>query len=512
MAENKNKRKKYRPAGYYRLIKQCKFDVIPHWHKSMVSTSGIHKINTNVKVVEEVYPPKYWPGDSLGEHLEFALKYDGVNLAILMRIFEKINKEELVEYIKSKYTGKYARRLWFLFEFLTGKILPLDDLKQGNYIYLLEPEKYYTNSNTLQVKRQRIYDNLLGNRHFCPVVRRTDKLQKLEKADLPGHCSRIFSSYSPELLKRALGYLYTKETRSSFEIEHIEPSLTRIDRFVALLQSAGKEDFFKKEKLIELQNNIVDSRFQDTEYRSDQNYVGETVAWKKERIHFISPKPEDLPGLIDGLISSHKRMRLSDLSAVIHAATISYGFVFMHPFEDGNGRIHRFLIHNILALRGFTPNGVIFPVSAVMLKNPTDYDTSLEAFSNRLMPLVEYSIDEEGHLTVHNDTAIWYRYIDMTSQAEALFHIIEKTIDEELKNELEFLANYDKTKKAIQEIVDMPDNKIDLFIRFCLQNRGRLSKKKYMSSFDFLTEEEVLLLEEAIQTNYNLLEFPSGSP
>ena len=82
------------------------------------------------------------PGDALGEHLEFALKYDGINLAILMKIFEEINEEKLIEYIQSKYTGKYVRRLWFLFEFLTGKSLPMDDLKQGNYIDLLESDKY----------------------------------------------------------------------------------------------------------------------------------------------------------------------------------------------------------------------------------------------------------------------------------------------------------------------------------------------------------------------------------
>jgi len=133
-----------------------------------------------------------------------------------------------------------------------------------------------------------------------------------------------------------------------------------------------------------------------------------------------------------------------------------------------------------------------------MLKNPADYDASLEAFSRHLMTLVEYSLDEEGRMTVHNDTAKWYRYTDMTPQVEALFRFIDQTIDIELARELAFLANYDETKKAIQEIVDMPDRKIDLFIRFCLQNNGRLSARKHASHFNFLSDEEIARMEQAV--------------
>src|SRR5450759_3228003 len=192
-------------------------------------------------------------------------------------------------------------------------------------------------------------------------------------------------------------------------------------------------------------------------------------------------------------------MKDGAVSPVIHAAAVAYGFVFLHPFEDGNGRIHRFLIHNILARSGFTPEGVMFPVSASMLKNPAGYNASLEAFSRHLMALVEYSLDEEGRMTVHNDTAGWYRYIDMTPQAEALFAFVEKAIVTELADELAFLANYDRTKAAIQAIVDMPDRQIDLFIRFCLQNQGRLSASKRASLFDFVTVDEIAQMEHAVR-------------
>ncbi len=102
-------------------------------------------------------------------------------------------------------------------------------------------------------------------------------------------------------------------------------------------------------------------------------------------------------------------------------------------------------------------------------------------------------------MTVHNDTAIWYRYIDLTTQAEALFRFIDQAIDTELADELAFLANYDAAKQAIQNTVDMPDRQIDLFIRFCLQNNGGLSVQKRASHFDYLTEEEIDAMEQAVQ-------------
>ncbi|MBU2644666.1 Fic family protein [bacterium] len=510
MAQDNQEGVKLRPAGYAALIQRYGLEVIPNWHSSLVATSGIHRVNKTRAGIEEVYAPKYWPGDSLGAHLEFACKYDGLNLAILAALFEVVSETDFVTYIQSKPTGKYARRLWFLWEFLTGKILPLEDVQQGNYVDLLEPDRYYAISPARQVRRQRINDNLLGNRLFCPVVRRTETLQHFEQDDLAKRCRQVVSGYTDEIMKRALGYLYSKETKSSFEIEHISPDSNRTERFIAQLELAEREDFCNREKLIDLQRRILDSRFAESDYRTSQNYVGETVSHQQENIHFICPKPDDLEGLMEGLIASHLNMEDHGISAVIHAAAVSYGFVFLHPFEDGNGRIHRFLIHNILARRGFSPQGIMFPISATMLKNLGEYNTSLEAYSQSLMPLVQYALTQEGRMTVHNQTAVWYRFIDMTQQAEALFQFITLTIETELVQELQFLVNYVKTKEAMQEIVDLPDRQIDLFIRFCLQNKGRLSARKQASYFANLTDDEIAQLEQAFQSAYGSPPLHSG--
>ena len=492
-----------RPAGYAYLLEKLGLVGIPHWHTSFVSSSGAHKSKVQDGAVEDIYPIKYWPGEKVGEHLEFALKYDGVSLGLLARIFENVSQDALIEYIKSKPTGKYARRIWFFYEFLTGKQLPIDTITSGNYVDALDEEEYYTIQNGEKSPRHRIVNNLLGPREFCPLVRRTEKLSQLDSSDLREKCEDIVTAYPPELLRRALSCLYNKEAKSSFEIENIKPNASRTEKFIASLELAEKEDFCEKERLIELQNRIVDPRFKDSDYRASQNYVGQTVAYQKEIMHFICPKPEDLPSLMEGLIDSHKRMKAGKVSSVIHAAAIAYGFVFLHPFDDGNGRIHRFLIHNILSMKEMVPRGLMFPISAVMLKNPADYDKSLEIFSRPLLQLVDYRLDELGHMTVENDSACWYRYIDMTPQAEALYGFVTKTIEEELVEELTFLANYDKTKKAIQDIINMPDRLMDLFIQLCLQNHGSLSAKKRLTHFDFLTDEELSGMEQAVREGYH---------
>jgi hypothetical protein len=46
----------------------------------------------------------------------------------------------------------------------------------------------------------------------------------------------------------------------------------------------------------------------------------------------------------------------------------------------------------------------------------------------------------------------------------------------------------------------MPDRQIDLFIQSCLQNNGRLSARKRASHFEFLSDNEVVSMEEAIQS------------
>lgn len=488
------------PVGYKAISLKLARPTLPHYRESYVTEQGRGKTTVENHREIHIYPKTYAlkNENDLLENLEFALKYDGINLEIIKACFEEIEKNNIVTYIQEQPTGIYARKIWYLYEFLMNDPLPLKDCQRIKYIDLLDPNIYFT-SNTIKSARHAVNDNLLGNNKFCPCIRRTETLGKYIKSDLDSKAIALLEKYDSHLIERACNYLYTKETLSSYQIEREQPDKSRIVRFISLLQQASSIESLSKDKLIELQNTIVDPRFKDFDYRKSQNYIGENINLYFQKIHYISPKPENITELMEGWLDSLDRMLSSNIHPVIIAASISFGFVFIHPFEDGNGRIHRFLIHYLLAKTNFTPKDMIFPLSSIMLKNMHDYDETLESFSKPLLSVLKkYDLTEDGIMTVKQENKSYYQYIDFTIMAEYLFACIEDAIYNYVECEIKFLINYDKTKKSIQEVVDMPDNQIDLLIKFITQNNGSLSSNKRNKFFPLLTDKEIIHLTAII--------------
>ena len=65
-----------------------------------------------------IFTPRHKPEDTLYGHLTFALKYEGIDLAILSALFQTIAVGEVETIIRSEPTGIYSRRIWFLWEWL----------------------------------------------------------------------------------------------------------------------------------------------------------------------------------------------------------------------------------------------------------------------------------------------------------------------------------------------------------------------------------------------------------
>lgn len=489
-------------VGYQALCEMYNLGVMPHYRKSYISTSGrSHERHDSISEIH-VYPNTYAIKDFADPfcHIEFALKYDGVNLEILRGVFKELESSQIKEYVQKHPTGKYSRIIWFLYEFLLDQQLDISIESNVRYVNVLDPEHYFV-ANGVRSTRHRINNNLLGNKSFCPMVRKTKLLNTYVASNYDAQARALTKKYDPQTIARASYYLFTKETLSSYKIEREQPSKDKISRFITVLQQSSHIEQLSKEQLIELQNIIVDPRFKDLDYRKNQNYVGETINYQ-QRLHYISPRSKDVDDLMSGLISTLERNFNSKVHAVIAAATIAFGFVFIHPFEDGNGRIHRFLIHYILSRLQFTPEGIIFPVSVVMLQKIHEYDHILETFSKPLMQLISnYDLSNEGELTVDQDTQFFYRYIDYTKFAEYLFGCIAETLHEHFERELEFLVKYDEAKSQMQAVVDMPDKLIDLFIKFACQNHGFIGEQKRAKYFDMLTKDEISALQEIVKIN-----------
>ncbi len=203
----------------------------------------------------------------------------------------------------------------------------------------------------------------------------------------------------------------------------------------------------------------------------------------------ISARAEDLESLLKGLVSFDCGAA-REIDAVVAATALAFGFIYIHPFQAGNGRIHRYLIHHVLAQRGFNPAGVVFPVSAAILEAIDAYRAVLEDYSRRLLPVVEWKPTADGNVKVLNDTADFYRYFDATPHAEFLFGCVRKTLEEDLPRETQFLARYNQLQRQVQGFVDMPDRTFDLLFRFLRQNGGRLSKRAREGEFKALTAAE----------------------
>lgn len=138
-------------------------------------------------------------------------------------------------------------------------------------------------------------------------------------------------------------------------------------------------------------------------------------------------------------------------------AVLAFGFVHVHPFVDGNGRLHRYLIHRVLAQRGFSPAGVVFPVSAAIVEPLDEYRAVLQAYSQPLPTVIDWRPTHNGIVNVLNDTADLYRSFDATPHAEFLYACVKQTIEEHLPRETEFLKRYDQFRVRVEAIVDMPE-------------------------------------------------------
>ena len=484
-----------RPAGYAALVAAFALQVPAP--DVLVAIGDKHTLRQEGRW--RVLTPRYRPDETISAHLDFALRHEGVDLGILNALFAVLPGGTIEDWVRSEPTGQHARRIWFLYEWLTGKKLALPDAPKAPYVGVLdEKRKLAVKGET--VTRYRIRNNLPGTPAFCPLVRCTEHLAGIPGAALADEARAVVQHTAPDLMARAAAFLLLEDSRASYVIEGERPPQDRIQRWGQAIGEAGQHPLTEDE-ILHLQRIVIgDARFTRLGWRTEGGFVGKRDRETNAPIpDHISARHEDLASLIDGLIAYAERSEKGGLDPIAAAAAVAFGFVFIHPFVDGNGRIHRWLVHHMLARSRFNPPGIIFPVSAVFLEQIERYRAILEHYSRPRLLLTEWETTPSLNVRVLNQTRDLFRFFDATRQTEFLADSVLETVHRTLPQEVDYLGRYDRARQRIEAFVEMPDSTFDLMMGFLRQNRGRLSQRMRTKEFAALTDEEAAAIEDVYQ-------------
>ena len=445
-----------------------------------------------------IFDKRYQPGKRFADQLAFALRHENIDLLILKRVFEAVSKTVLEEYIRSTPGGAQTRRAWFFYEKLTGQTLDIEDAPSLTAVDALDARRYFTGKARLS-RRHRVRNNLLGNGDWCPVIRKTEKLEEFAALGLAERAAETVGRSGQHLLTRAASFLLLADSLASFEIEGERVPRSRLERWGKAVLQAGKNEL-TLEEIIRLQRVVIeDTRFVFPGLRHDGVYLGERDHIGQPLPEFIGASPPDLEALCAGMLAANNRMRDDGIDPVMQAAATAFGFIYVHPFQDGNGRVHRCLVHHVLAERRFTPAGLVFPVSSVMKDRIDQYRDTLQTHSAPLMDFIQWRATADQNVEVLNDSADLYRYFDCTEAAEFLYACVQRTIEHDLPREIDYLRRHDMAMARIMERVEMPDRLAQNLLLFIRQNDGKLSKRRREKEFADLTGDEVHELEQIVQ-------------
>lgn len=425
-------------------------------------------------------PHKLAPEATLLQHALFALKHEGVRLDLLRLALQRLAPAELTAWVRAAPNSVYGRKLGYLWERWHQQPLPgLGDTGvAAAYVPLFDPNAYFVGQSRRDA-RWRIDFNGLGEVSFCPVVRKTPALVALLGKDILGQAQTFAQSVGAAMLERTLAWAYLSETEGSFAIEGESPSENKAAAFAALLRQAHVRQPLTEELLVEWQNAAISNPFDKAvQFRTEQNRL-QNDARGAAGVSYVPPAPELAVELMEGLMQlTNQRPPLLD--ALVHAAVVSFAFVFIHPFMDGNGRLSRFLLHYCLGQSGRLPPQFLLPISVAMKKHEAEYLQALSAFSKpaRQLCQVTWAGDDYYAYDWQQGADIWFRSMDLTEAVTFTLAMAEVSLATHLRQEVEFLALFDRVKRHINQQHDLRGSDLATLIVTIFQNGGVLSNNR----------------------------------
>lgn len=442
----------------------------------LAAVNAIHRIPEGTLLV----PGKLAPGANCLEHALFAIKHEGVRLDYLAAALRLVPEEAIEAEFTKTPNGTYIRKLCFLWEAFNQRSISAVQANpvSATYVKMFDPALYEVGESRRNV-RWRVDFNGLGELSFCPIVRKSDRLKRLLLRDVLAQIREFAVSIGPSMLDRALSWAYLSETEGSFAIEGETPSQDKASLFANLLKRAHDQRLLTETYLVELQNAAITNPYDKAvQFRIEQNRL-QGDALGAAGVTYVPPGPDLCDELMQQLMALANR-QLPGTDSLIHAALVSFSFVFIHPFMDGNGRLSRFLIHHALGQSGSLPAGFLLPISVAIEKHEEQYLQALKSFSKPARDLCQvlWSGDDQYSYTWQLGGDIWFRYMDMTECVEFTVEMAQAALDTYLRQEVDFLALFDDVARVINARHDLRSSDLATLIVTTYQNGGKLSIKR----------------------------------
>jgi len=418
------------------------------------------------------------PDDLLG-HALFALKHEGTNLQVLAEALPKIGPGPLLHGLQETPNGQYLRLAAYLWETFTGDALKDAPEVGGPTVPVFDPERYIVlDRPVVRSARWRVAFNGLGSLRACMTVRRTPAIAAALTHDVLAQATTLQREVDPALFERALAWAYLGETRASFEIEREAPSAEKAQSFAALLRHAHAPTPVTEDYLVALQRATVSNPYdRAAAFRHEQNWLQDGAPGTLG-VTYVPPPPDLARELMDELMA-FANGPARGVDPLVAAACISFAFVFIHPFMDGNGRLSRFLFHHALCQSGHLPDGLILPVSIAIEQNEREYLEALQSFSRPARQLWRVEqVDTERFRFALAGTASAYRYWDATACVAFGLRMAKAALDTHLLGQLRFMRHYDAVAREINARFDIRGPVLRTLIVAAIDQGGRLSKRR----------------------------------
>jgi len=455
------------------------------------------------------------PRNTITDHLFAAVRYDGIDLEALRLTFAQINEKELTTAIQAAQSSIPARQCWFLYEWITGKTLDLNNLQnRARHVPLFDPNTYVTCEQTRSA-RHGIIVNGLGVAGLCPTIRRTAAWEAATATKPLAARDRLAVNLDVTTEERINSFLATRESHSTYAIEGEQSSPKNDDIFYALLKQCTARDqlLLSKSVLCYLQSTLLHDHLgtQRGCYRTHQIWVGDRVG-DRAVPHHIAPKAADVPAFMDAFChianSITTASRTGAIDPIAGAVVTSGLLAYIHPFDDGNGRVGRLLLQQ--PLTNTTENRRLYiPVSAAINRRREAYYDSLDAWSKPLLGRIKFD-HVQGGVAVTNDTTQLYRFPDVTRYAEFIAEACSEAVTKDLVEEQQTLAVYDLAHQHLQRS-GLGDRQAHLFFKLSLQNKWKISKRKERF-FPELTQQDFISLSEKLESAANKAGLGSRAP